>query len=147
MSAAQSLTQEQPLTGVDHSEPAPMIPISWGELFDKITILELKSERLHCPRQLTNVRLELKELHRVRDRYGRREPAVEALAGELRIVNERLWDLENTLRALENAQRFSSEFVEAARGVYRTNDVRSSIKRRINELTRCRLVEEKSYAV
>jgi hypothetical protein len=124
--------------------------VSAGELLDKIVILEIKRSRLTSPAQLTNVEREWKALAAERDRKIRPAPAdrtaFEAAIEELREVNQTLWQIEDDIRVCEREGRFDAEFVELARGVYRTNDRRSALKRRLNEMLSSRLVEEKQYA-
>ena len=120
------------------------IPVSWGELIDKITILEIKSERISDPAKLANVRKELDLLKsRLGDRTG--QPEVSRLTDALRGVNGALWDIEEEIRACENAGDFGSRFVELARAVYITNDKRADLKRALNMALDSDLVEEKSY--
>ena len=122
------------------------IPISVGELLDKITILEIKAERIGDPAKLANVRTELEALARLRRELDLAGQDLEALVLELGQVNRRLWDVEDRLRELEQAKDFGAEFVRLARSVYRENDHRARLKRRLNELTGSALVEEKSYS-
>lgn len=116
------------------------IPVSIGELIDKISILEIKSERITDADKLTNVRRELDYLlhvaadHRVPD-----------LEPSLKEVNEQLWDVEDALRVLESKQDFGNEFVKLARSVYILNDQRALIKRQINKSLDSKIVEEKQY--
>ena len=140
------------------SLPAPLVPVSWGELLDKIAILEIKAERIADPGKRANVRKELGALCGARDaalanaRDPARKPAptadaeLEGLAVELRAVNEALWDIEDGIRLAERARDFGPRFVALARAVYRTNDRRAALKRRISERLASDLVEEKSYA-
>ena len=123
-----------------------MVPVSWGEVIDKITILEIKSERLTDPHKLDNVRRELALLVEIREREFPRHADLAKLAAELRAVNEKLWAVEDDIRDQERAKTFGPRFIELARAVYVTNDKRSAIKRQINELLGSGLVEEKSYA-
>lgn len=120
------------------------IPVSWGELIDKITILEIKSERISDTAKLTNVR---KELGLLKSRRGNRtgQPEVSRLTDALRDVNGALWDIEEEIRACENAGDFGRRFVELARAVYITNDRRADLKRALNMALDSDLVEEKSY--
>jgi len=122
------------------------IDVAPGELIDKITILEIKAERIVEPEKLANVRAELSALLAA----GRSAlPDCEELAAlhaELREINGTLWHIEEQLRACDRAADFGPAFVELARSVYRTNDRRSLLKRRINELLGSELIEEKSYA-
>jgi len=126
--------------------PAPdiRVPVSVGELFDKVTILEIKSQRLDDPDKLRNVRAELDAL-RAAARLVAASPEIDAIVGELRDVNARLWGTEDELRGCEGRQDFGAEFVALARSVYRDNDRRADLKRRLNDLSRSRVVEEKLY--
>jgi len=122
---------------------APVIPVSWGELIDKLTILEIKAERLRGEAALANVRRELDVLGAVAATADARElaPLRQALAE----VNGRLWQVEDEIRAKEAAKAFDAAFVKLARSVYRLNDERAALKRRINALLGSEIVEEKSY--
>jgi len=124
--------------------------ISAGELLDKIAILEIKRSRLSDPRQSANVVREWEALTAERDRKIRPFDSVraelDAAVDDLRNVNEILWQIEDDIRICEREGRFDSQFVGLARGVYKTNDRRSALKRRINELLGSRMVEEKKYA-
>jgi len=124
-----------------------LAPISVGELCDKITILEIKASMLTDPGQRSNVLRELAGLEAVRDREVAPTTELQGFCGELKAVNRRLWDIEDALRIHERDGRFDARFVELARGVYRENDRRAALKRRINELTRSEIVDEKSYGV
>ena len=121
-----------------------LVPISPGELLDKITILRIKAERMQDATKLANVRLELQLLERTwRDACGTGDVAAEERA--LQAVNERLWDIEDRIRAKEAARAFDAEFIELARSVYIENDERAAVKKRINLALGSRLLEEKSY--
>lgn len=117
-----------------------------GELFDKISILEIKSERIADAGKLANVRAELEVLAAARDGAVAGSAALDELATELRAINEVLWETEDDIRDCERRGDFGAAFVALARRVYRTNDRRAAVKRAINELLGSRLVEEKSYA-
>ena len=121
------------------------VPISYGELIDKITILEIKSERIRDAARLANVRTELDLLDESwsANPASSRDIAVERDA--LKRVNEALWDIEDRIRLKEKAKAFDAEFIELARSVYIRNDERAQIKRAINEKLGSLLVEEKSY--
>jgi hypothetical protein len=120
---------------------APRVPVSWGELIDKITILEIKVERMRAPEAVANARRELELLRSV---LG--EPdGVAAMKDALAAVNRKIWDIEDAIRAKEAAGSFDNEFIELARGVYQNNDERSRIKRVINETLRSAIIEEKQY--
>lgn len=120
-------------------------PISFGELIDKITILEIKAERMSDPAKLANVRAEL-EILRATWR-GAPESRIDVAAGwaALKGVNERLWVIEDEIREQERRQDFGAEFIRLARAVYFENDERARLKRSLNEQLGSRLVEEKSY--
>jgi hypothetical protein len=122
-----------------------MVPVSPGELLDKITILRIKSARMSDAAKLANVRHELRLLEQT---WRSALPAGADLASEeheLEAVNARLWDVEDQLREAEAAQRFDARFIELARAVYFSNDARAAIKKRINTRLGSALVEEKSY--
>ena len=120
--------------------------ISPGELIDKITILQIKLERLDDAAKITNVRTELETLAATRDASVPVSPELDSLTAELKEINGRLWEIEDDIRDCDRNKDFGPVFVELARGVYMSNDRRSRVKRHINELLGSRLVEEKSYA-
>jgi hypothetical protein len=121
------------------------IQISPGELVDRLTILEIKLAKISDPAKRANVAREHElTLRAAREHLGR-SPELEALAAELRKANSALWDIEDAIRACERAGDFGERFVALARSIYRTNDRRAALKRRINELMQSDLVEEKSY--
>ena len=122
-----------------------MIPVSWGELFDKLTILEIKKERISDKPKLTNISRELDELLEVSNAHELPDQPLADLVAELRSINETLWDIEDDIRTCERLEDFSSSFIELARSVYKTNDKRAELKLRINRLLGSELVEEKSY--
>jgi hypothetical protein len=121
----------------------PRVPISWGELIDKITILEIKVERLRAPAARQNAAHELALLRA--ELAADMPPGLAALRGELAALNRRLWETEDAIRGKEAAQAFDAAFIELARAVYRCNDERSRIKRAINELLGSEIIEEKQY--
>jgi hypothetical protein len=122
-----------------------LVPISVGELMDKITILEIKSERIKNPSQLANISRELDALRAVR--LGAVDVVMlNRLAAELKRVNTTLWDIEDAIRACDVRGEFGTRFIELARAVYRLNDERARLKKEINFASGSRLVEEKSYA-
>ena len=123
----------------------PTIEVSWGELIDRITILEIKERRLTSPDAVANVRKELAALARVLGTLAPVPAGLEALKRELKALNGALWDIENRTRAKEAAKLFDAEFIELTRSVYLNNDKRAGIKRQINELLNSGLVEEKQY--
>ena len=122
-----------------------LVEVAPGELIDKLTILEIKSERIEDPAKLQNVRIELDVLSEARDKSLGISEALLQLTDQLKIVNEQLWDIEDRIRICENGNDFTDTFVELARAVYKTNDRRAALKREINELLGSRLVEEKDY--
>lgn len=119
------------------------IPVSVGEVVDKITILDIKLDKMADPAQRANVARERAALQTAWDDSGLAWPAAEAAA--LARVNRSLWDTEDALRRLEAAQDFGARFVALARAVYVTNDERARLKRHINALLGSDLVEEKAY--
>ena len=122
------------------------VPVSPGEVLDKITILRIKSARIVDPAKLANVRRELEMLERTwqDSPYAHHDVARDEAA--LQAVNERLWDIEDRIRDKERVQAFDAEFVALARSVYIENDERAAIKKRINVALGSAIVEEKSYA-
>ena len=122
------------------------VPVSWGEMLDKITILEIKSEQIKDAGKLMNIRRELEELCRTRDELIVMPDEVRAMVAELKHINQKLWIVEDDLRDCERKKDFGTKFVELARAVYYTNDERAAIKREINDALGSALVEEKSYA-
>lgn len=126
--------------------PAPLlVPVSTGELMDKITILEIKAERIGDPTKRQNVDGELRQLLDVRDKRLKRNPKVDALGQQLKRVNSKLWQIEDDIRDCERRGDFGANFVALSRSVYRNNDERAALKRKINELTKSALIEEKLY--
>lgn len=124
----------------------PDIPISWGELIDKITILEIKHERLTNPEALSNVNRELSLLREILQQIGAAPDELETVIDELKEVNEALWEIEDDIRDCERQKDFGDDFIRLARSVYHTNDERAALKKRINILLKSDLVEEKGYA-
>jgi hypothetical protein len=121
------------------------VPISPGELLDKITILRIKSQRMSDPAKLSNVRLELRSLEATWSGSAYAGIDIDADVAALLSVNERLWVIEDDIRDKERAQAFDAEFIRLARAVYVENDERAAIKRRINTKLGSSIVEEKSY--
>lgn len=122
------------------------VEVSAGELIDKITILEIKTERISDPDKVANVQRELRSLAAARRDALPSSPVLHELTAELRRINERLWEIEDDIRDCERKRDFGQRFIELARAVYRTNDRRAAAKRQINELLGSELVEEKDYA-
>ena len=122
----------------------PFVPISWGELLDKITILEIKDLKISTTNAKENIRKELKYLLDIANLNNMPEE-IQSLKIELKNVNLNLWEIEDSIREKELAGEFDQVFIELARSVYRLNDVRAKIKQSINSILRSELVEEKSY--
>jgi hypothetical protein len=122
-----------------------LVPVSPGELLDKITILRIKVARIQDGAKLANVKLELSLLEKTWQESG--YPAQQVAVDEraLQQINERLWDIEDLIRDKEAKQTFDRDFIELARSVYIANDERAAIKKRINVQLGSRLLEEKSY--
>ena len=122
-----------------------LVPISPGELLDKITILRIKVVRMQDAAKLANVKLELSLLEQTWRDAGCASPALTQEERQLHDVNERLWDIEDRIRDKEAKQSFDRDFIELARAVYVCNDERAAVKKRINQQLGSRLIEEKSY--
>lgn len=120
-------------------------PVSYGELIDKITILEIKSERMTDDAKLANVRGELQLLDSLWHADAASQTDVAPERAELKRINGELWDIEDEIRLKERDKAFDDRFIELARAVYFTNDRRAAVKRAINLKLGSRLVEEKSY--
>lgn len=123
-----------------------LIPVAYGELIDKITILEIKAARLGDPAKRANVERELALLRKTWAGDPNSSIDIADLHAQLHAINARLWDIEEGKRACEREQRFDASFVDLARQVYFGNDERARIKRAINERLGSSIVEEKSYA-
>ena len=124
---------------------APSVPVSWGELLDKITILEIKRERITRAEARENVLREYRLLQSIGSKVLNRS-GITPLVRALKAVNEALWEIEDAIREQEAARQFGAEFVRLARAVYQRNDERAAIKREINLALESDLIEEKSYA-
>jgi len=122
------------------------VDVAPGELIDKITILEIKLERIEDAAKLANVRIEYETLSKARDAAIAQSPELDRLSVDLKTINETLWEIEDDIRDCERAKDFGDGFVKLARAVYVTNDKRMAVKRQINDLLGSSLVEEKSYA-
>ena len=127
-------------------DDTPYVPVSWGELIDKITILEIKSIRITSATAVANVRLELDLLNEKASQLIISKPDLLKLKDALVQINEALWEIEDKIRDKEAAGDFGLEFIDLARSVYKTNDHRAAIKREINLLLKSKLMEEKSYS-
>ena len=122
-----------------------MTEIGSGELIDKITILEIKSDRISDLEKLKNVRHELSVLSATRDAHLSGIEGLRDLAIQLKTINEALWEIEDDIRACEAQNDFGQKFIKLARSVYITNDKRAAVKKEINLLTGASIIEEKSY--
>jgi hypothetical protein len=122
------------------------VPISPGELLDKISILEIKVERIGDAHKRANVERELDLLTGLWHAEAAETAEITTLRAELKTLNESLWDIEDAIRDCERQGEFGDRFVELARGVYKTNDRRAATKRAINEALGSTILEEKSYA-
>lgn len=122
-----------------------LVPISPGELLDKITILEIKSERIADAQKVDNVRHELELLSQVWADSVEEDDVIEDLRQQLKIINEELWEIEDDIRGEEREERFGETFIQLARDVYVTNDKRAQAKRDLNLHLGSDIVEEKSY--
>jgi prefoldin subunit 5 len=122
-----------------------LIPISPGELLDKITILQIKAERIADPVKVANVETELDMLNKVWSEAVEVDAEISALTAELKSVNEALWEIEDDIRDEERGKRFGERFIELARAVYVTNDERANAKKKVNLHLNSTIVEEKSY--
>jgi hypothetical protein len=122
-----------------------LIPISPGELLDKITILQIKSERISDAIKVANVRTELGMLEQVWSDTVEDDEQIRALSSELKSINEALWEIEDDVRDEERNKRFGDRFIELARAVYVTNDERANAKKKVNLHLNSSIVEEKSY--
>ena len=129
----------------EHGMSLISAPVSYGELIDKITILEIKSERMTDATKLANVRDELQLLNALWAGDSVSHNDISGERAELKRINEALWGIEDEIRAKERNQAFDARFIELARAVYRANDKRAAVKRAINLKLGSRLVEEKSY--
>ena len=127
-----------------NSTQTPLVPVSWGELLDKVSILQIKAERITAPAALANVRNELSLLQASAAPLAD-NPRLTEWMRALKDVNETLWVIEDRIREKESEARFDAEFIELARSVYATNDRRARIKREINLAVGSQLIEEKSY--
>jgi hypothetical protein len=121
------------------------VAVSYGELFDKISILEIKRAKVVEPEQRTNIENELDVLNRARATAIGAGVEIDDLTAGLKDVNERLWNVEDELRDCERRSEFGAQFVELARSVYKLNDRRAQLKRELNLRLGSELIEEKLY--
>ena len=122
-----------------------LVPVSFGELLDKIAILEIKSERMSDEAKLLNVRKELDALNKTWDAHPASKTDISGLRDDLKKINESLWVIEDDIRIQEKQQLFDAEFIRLACAVYFENDTRAKIKKDINLALGSSYVEEKSY--
>ncbi len=123
-----------------------LVPISPGELIDKLTILQIKSERMSDAAKVANVRIELQLLESTWREASHGKPDITAEWAALKKINEKLWVVEDDIRDKERAKEFDARFIELARAVYVINDERAAVKKQINTKLGSRIVEEKSYS-
>ena len=123
----------------------PLIPISWGELFDKLTILQIKLDNLEDKNALKNVKIEYDQLYIIYNKNFLENEKAKLFIINLKKINQKLWNIEDEIREKERNKTFDEEFIKLARDVYITNDQRSHIKRNINETFDSKIIEEKSY--
>lgn len=123
----------------------PRIPVSWGELIDKITILEIKAFRLAGENARENAEQELRLLREAVEAFLTVDGVIDRLTRKLSRVNSRLWAIEDDIRDKEARKEFDEEFIQLARSVYITNDERALIKREINKILGSEIVEEKTH--
>ena len=122
----------------------PSVPVSWGELIDKITILEIKSKKIIREPAALNINTELSLLSKIAKEVLQDE-VFQTLKADLFLVNSELWDIEDQIRLKESMKQFGDEFVSLARSIYQKNDLRAKLKRSLNEKLASGLMEEKSY--
>ncbi len=125
---------------------APVAPLSWGELLDKISILQIKSERVRAAEAQKNIRSELDRLNAIAAERVHDDARLQDACRRLKAINEKLWDVEDRIRDKERAKVFDADFIALARSVYHSNDERAAIKREINIHTSSELIEEKQYS-
>lgn len=125
-------------------EQMPRIPVAWGEVFDKLTILDIKLERISDIEKLRNIRKERDEISAVAA-VSQEFPGLTEIVSKLHQINSELWGIEDDKRRCERTQNFGEHFVQLARQVYIKNDERARLKREINVLLGSQLIEEKSY--
>lgn len=124
---------------------SPHVPISWGELIDKITILEIKQEKITTASANLNVSRELQLLRGIVIKNKALTSAIDSLKNNLSVINQKLWKIEDDIREKESKKQFDQTFIELARSVYFCNDERARLKKEINLLLGSELIEEKSY--
>ena len=124
-----------------------LIEISAGELIDKLTILEIKMSRIAEQEKIMNVQTEYESLKNIWSTQIQSSDQIEFLTSQLKMINEKLWQIEDDIRQCERESNFGQKFIKLARNVYKCNDQRASLKKQINKSLGSRLVEEKSYSL
>ena len=124
-----------------------LIEISAGELIDKLTILEIKMSRIAEQEKIINVQTEYESLKSIWSTQIQSSEQIEFLTSKLKLINEKLWQIEDDIRQCERESNFGQKFIKLARNVYKCNDQRASLKKQINKSLGSRLVEEKSYSL
>lgn len=122
-----------------------MVPVSWGELIDKLTILEIKQKYIKSQNQLENIKIEYSYLSLVFKKECKNKKIVAELTGKLKKINQYLWNVEEKIRKKDFNSEFDNDFISLAKKVYKYNDKRSSLKKQINLNLGSEIVEEKSY--
>lgn len=139
------LSKEHLSLGDMRAYSTPIVPVSWGELIDKITILEIKAVKINSAAAVANVKKELAQLQKTVEKEASADKAVGHLKRALKAINADLWQVEDKIREKEDKQEFDQAFIHLARSVYKLNDKRAEIKRQINIKMLSGMVEEKSY--
>jgi len=122
-----------------------LVPISLGELYDKITILEIKKEKISDDNKLKNIKKELEELSMILNKIWDKVGIDNVMFVHIKDINKKLWDVEDELRLKEKAHEFDEKFIQLARGVYFWNDKRANVKKEINLKYGSNIIEEKQY--
>ena len=121
------------------------VPVSTGELIDKISILKIKRKKILNKEKLKNINNELNLLNKIYENNFKKNKKIFSYEKKLIQINKKLWDIEDKIRACEAKKNFNKQFIDLARAVYINNDKRSEVKKKINQLSGSRLTEEKSY--
>tara|TARA_B110000438_G_C15731448_1_gene614405 strand:+ start:888 stop:1286 length:399 start_codon:yes stop_codon:yes gene_type:complete len=129
---------------MNKSEPL-LAPVGPGELLDKLSILEIKLEKISDPNKLENIKTEYKQLESIKAKYIPLSKKITHLYQQLKSINQELWKIEDDIRDCEKIKDFSETFIQLARSVYITNDKRATTKKEINQLLKANIIEEKSY--
>jgi phenylalanyl-tRNA synthetase alpha subunit len=123
----------------------PMVPVSWGELIDKLTILEIKQKYIKSHNQIENIKIEYSYLSLVFKKECKNKKTIAELKEKLKKINQNLWNVEEKIRYKDLNNKFDNEFISLAKKVYKFNDKRSYLKKQINIKLNSELIEEKSY--